>query len=121
MTSNNGYHLKCRCDGGSSHCGSSHDCRHDLLHELSRRLDTIRRCHQYIMNTNGNLAIIDFWRSIYQQELDNIQQLHVLLSAMEGDHLDEDDSHVLCDFVKSLSDTALGFHKLAPPQRPVVT
>lgn len=59
-------------------CGCVNQDR-DLIHELSRRLDSLWRCDQYLANAQGMADLEDFWRSIKQQESENVQQLTLLL------------------------------------------
>ena len=56
----------------------NHD--HDLVHELSRRLDCLGRYDQYIANAEGQAELQTFWRTVKAQEQENIQQLKKLLA-----------------------------------------
>lgn len=56
----------------------NHD--HDLIHDLSRRLDGVWRFDQYIANADGQESLQKFWRTVKAQELENIQQLKKLLT-----------------------------------------
>jgi hypothetical protein len=56
----------------------NHD--HDLIHELSRRLDGVWRYDQYLANADGKAVLQKFWRDVKAQELENIQQLKKLLA-----------------------------------------
>ena len=59
-------------------CGcADHD--HDLVHELSKRLDALWRCDQYIANAAGRGPLQEFWRAIKTQELTNIKRLKELI------------------------------------------
>ena len=51
----------------------NHD--HDLIHELSRRLDSLWRYDQYVANANGRAELVEFWRTTKSQEQKAIQQL----------------------------------------------
>jgi hypothetical protein len=51
----------------------------DLLHDLSRRLDSFWRYDQYISNCDGEASLKDYWRDIQGQEQANIQALKALL------------------------------------------
>lgn len=65
------------------HLGESQGCAdhdHDLIHELSRRLDSLWRYDQYLANAEGREELQHFWREIKQREQANIQQLKKLLS-----------------------------------------
>jgi len=64
------------------HLGETRGCEnhdHDLIHELSRRLDGLWRYDQYIANANGMADVRDFWRNVKSQEEENIQKLKKLL------------------------------------------
>jgi hypothetical protein len=62
--------------GESSGC-ADHD--HDLVHELSRRLDALWRYDQYIVNADWRENIRQFWQDIKDQELSNIERLKSLI------------------------------------------
>lgn len=64
------------------HIGESPGCAdhdHDLVHELSRRLDALWRYDQYIANAGGHSNLIEFWQQVKQQEQDNIQRIKELI------------------------------------------
>jgi hypothetical protein len=55
-------------------CGvADHD--HDMIHDLSKRLDALWRYDQYIANAEGKTALQDLWRDIKAQEIDNIKRM----------------------------------------------
>jgi hypothetical protein len=55
-------------------CGmADHD--HDLVHDLSKRLDALWRYDQFIANADGKLALQELWRDLKQQEIVNIQRV----------------------------------------------
>lgn len=59
-------------------CGCvDHD--HDLIHELSRRLDALWRYDQYIANAEWRENLAQFWRELKAQELQNINDLKALI------------------------------------------
>lgn len=65
------------------HIGETSGCEdhdHDLIHELSRRLDGVWRYDQYIANSDGQPDLQKFWRNVKVQEQENIQQLKKLLT-----------------------------------------
>lgn len=65
------------------HLGESRGCAdhdHDLVHDLSRRLDCLWRYDQYIANADGQADLQKFWRSAKAQEQENIKQLKTLLA-----------------------------------------
>ena len=48
------------------HIGETRGCAdhdHDLVHELSRRLDGVWRYDQYIANADGQADLQKFWRT----------------------------------------------------------
>ena len=64
------------------HLGESHGCAdhdHDLVHELSRRLDMLWRYDQYIANAERRQPLKDFWTDVKAQEQQNIVQLKKLI------------------------------------------
>lgn len=63
--------------GETSGC-ADHD--HDLVHELSRRLDSLWRIDQYVANADGHEPIKEFWYALKEQEQDNIDQLKRLIT-----------------------------------------
>ena len=63
--------------GETSGC-ANHD--HDLVHELSRRLDALWRYDQYIANAEWRDGLKDFWANMKQQEQENIKRLKELLA-----------------------------------------
>ena len=56
------------------------DHDHDMIHDLSRRLDALWRYDQYITNAEGFESIQAFWRKVKEQEKENIVELKKLLS-----------------------------------------
>ncbi len=53
---------------------------HDMVHDLSRRLDALWRYDQYIANAEGYESVQTFWRKVKEQEKENIVELKKLLS-----------------------------------------
>jgi hypothetical protein len=65
-----------------AHIGETSACRdhdHDLVHELSRRLDAMWRYDQYVANAEGKSELQDFWREVKSQETNNINRLKELM------------------------------------------
>ena len=65
------------------HIGETRGCAdhdHDLVHELSKRLDGVWRYDQYIANADGRTELQTFWRHVKSQEQENIQQLKKLIA-----------------------------------------
>lgn len=59
-------------------CGcADHD--HDLIHELSKRLDALWRCDQRIANAEGRSDLQAFWRDLKRQDLENVRRLKQLI------------------------------------------
>lgn len=59
-------------------CGcADHD--HDLIHELSRRLDCLWRYDQYIANADWRENLKNFWTEMKAQEIQNVNRLKELL------------------------------------------
>lgn len=71
------------------HIGESRGCAnhdHDLIHELSRRLDGVWRYDQYIDNADGKPDLQKFWRKVTDHEQKVIAQLKTLLAEhVRGD------------------------------------
>jgi hypothetical protein len=57
---------------------ADHD--HDLVHDLSRRLDALWRYDQYIANAEWRGEIAQFWRDAKAQEQQAIQRLRALIA-----------------------------------------
>lgn len=64
---------------GESSGAADHD--HDMVHELSKRLDAYWRYDQYIANAESDPDLQRFWRVLKTQELDNIEQLKRFISS----------------------------------------
>lgn len=65
------------------HIGETSGCKnhdHDLVHELSRRLDGVWRYDQYIANADGQQELQEFWREVKSQEQNNIKRIKQLLT-----------------------------------------
>jgi hypothetical protein len=68
----------------TKHIGDTRGCAnhdHDLVHELSKRLDALWRYDQYIANADGKQALQDFWREVKRQDVGNVQRLKDLIST----------------------------------------
>ena len=60
------------------HIGESCGCAdhdHDLVHDLSKRLDALWRYDQYVANAEGKPALQNLWRDLKRQEVDNIKRV----------------------------------------------
>jgi hypothetical protein len=65
------------------HLGESRGCQdhdHDLIHELSRRLDALWRYDQYIANAEGHAFLQEFWIDLLAQDRENVKQLKELIA-----------------------------------------
>lgn len=57
----------------------NHD--HDLVHELSNRLDALWRYDQYEANAEGKEKLQEFWSRMREQEKHNVGELKELLAT----------------------------------------
>ncbi|HEX5444621.1 MAG TPA: hypothetical protein VFW87_12355 [Pirellulales bacterium] len=57
---------------------SNHD--HDLLQDLSRRLDALWRYDQYIANADGKPDLQNCWRDLKRQEISTVDRLKQLIA-----------------------------------------
>ncbi len=62
---------------GESRGIADHD--HDLVHELSRRLDAMWRYDQYIANAEDHMELQKLWREIKRQEEQTIKRIKQLV------------------------------------------
>jgi hypothetical protein len=61
-----------------AHIGETCGCQdhdHDLVHELSKKLDALWRYDQYIANAEGGPAIQTMWRDFKTQCQQEVQRL----------------------------------------------
>lgn len=56
-----------------------HDHDHDIIHELSRRLDSIWRYDQYVADAEWRVGLKQFWIDMKAQEQANINRLKELI------------------------------------------
>jgi hypothetical protein len=63
---------------GATHGCADHD--HDLIHELSRRLDGLWRYDQYIANSSDRPHVREFRETVKQQDEDNVARLKDLVA-----------------------------------------
>ena len=64
------------------HIGKSSGCEdhdHDLIHDLSKRLDALWRYDQYVANAEGKPKLQDLWRQLKQQEMENIKRVKQII------------------------------------------
>lgn len=58
------------------HMGEPCGCAdHDLIHELSKRLDALWRCDQRIANAEGRTDLQAIWRDLKRQDQENVRRL----------------------------------------------
>ena len=57
---------------------ANHD--HDMVHELSKRLDALWRYDQYIANADGHEALRTFWKRAKEQDMRDVQELKRLIA-----------------------------------------
>jgi hypothetical protein len=72
------YNMSMSTDKEFEHLGETRgveDHDHDLIHELSRRLDCLWRYDQYIANAEDRTDLQEFWRTTKANEQQAIQQL----------------------------------------------
>lgn len=65
------------------HIGETKGCAdhdHDLIHELSKRLDSLWRYDQYIANAEDRPELQKFWRKVKKQDQGNISELKQLIA-----------------------------------------
>jgi len=65
------------------HIGESCGCEdhdHDLIHDLSKRLDALWRYDQYIANAEAKPDLQKLWRDMKRQEVDNIKRVKQMVS-----------------------------------------
>lgn len=65
------------------HIGKTRGCEnhdHDLIHELSNRLDAMWRHDQYLANAEGHDKLCEFWRQLKTQDQENIKRLKTLIA-----------------------------------------
>ena len=58
---------------GKTKGAENHD--HDMIHELSKRLDAVWRYDQYIANAEDDEELKQFWQELKRQEQNNVRRL----------------------------------------------
>ncbi len=69
-------------DNRWEHIGESQGCAnhdHDIVHELSRRLDAVWRYDQFIANAEGREALQSCWREFKEHDMQSIMRLKAIL------------------------------------------
>ena len=65
------------------HIGETMGCAdhdHDLIQDLSKRLDALWRFDQYIANAEGKPSIQAMWRKLKKQEQENVKEIKALIT-----------------------------------------
>ena len=69
---------------GETRGARDHD--HDMIDELSRRLDMLWRYDQYIANAEMHPTLQAFWKKVRVQEKENILELkHLIAEHIQND------------------------------------
>jgi hypothetical protein len=63
---------------GESQGAADHD--HDMIHELSKRLDALWRMDQYVANADGQVDLQNFWHRLKMQEEENVRELKRMIA-----------------------------------------
>jgi len=63
---------------GRTQGAENHD--HDLIQDLSKRLDALWRYDQYIANADGKSKLQECWRHLKKQEQENVKKLKELIA-----------------------------------------
>jgi len=63
---------------GKTQGAADHD--HDMVHELSKRLDALWRYDQYMVNAEGIDELQAFWRELKEQDQKNIRRLKEIIA-----------------------------------------
>ena len=58
---------------------ANHD--HDMIHDLSKRLDALWRYDQYIANAKNDQELSAFWNDVKRQDEENVRRLKELVKS----------------------------------------
>jgi hypothetical protein len=64
-------------DTGKTAGAANHD--HDMVHDLSKRLDALWRYDQYIANAKNDQESSAFWNDVKRQDEENVRRLKELV------------------------------------------
>ena len=64
---------------GETKAVANHD--HDMIHELSKRIDAVWRYDQYIANAASDAELKEFWTNLKAQEQENVRRLKELVAG----------------------------------------
>jgi hypothetical protein len=81
-TKTESHPTKPQTDNHWQHIGDSEGCAdhdHDLIHELSRRLDSLWRFDQFIANAESRPELQQCWRDLKTLEAQSISRLKKIL------------------------------------------
>lgn len=63
---------------GETSGAANHD--HDMIHELSKRLDSLWRYDQYIANSEEQPELQKLWRELKKQDQQNVERLKEIVA-----------------------------------------
>ena len=64
---------------GETKAVANHD--HDMIHELSKRIDAVWRYDQYIANAKNDQELSAFWNDVKRQDEENVRRLKELVKS----------------------------------------
>jgi len=62
---------------GETAGAANHD--HDMIHDLSKRLDALWRYDQYIANVKEDAELSGFWKNVKRQDEENVRRLKEII------------------------------------------
>ena len=69
---------------GKTAGAADHD--HDMIHDLSKRLDALWRYDQYIANAKEDQELSAFWNNVKRQDEENVKRLKSFIKS----HVEKD-------------------------------
>ena len=69
---------------GKTAGAAHHD--HDMIHDLSKRLDALWRYDQYIANAKQDQELSAFWNNVKRQDEENVRRLKQFIKS----HIEKD-------------------------------
>lgn len=69
---------------GETKAVANHD--HDMIHELSKRIDAVWKFDQYIANAGEDEELQKLWKDLKSQEQENVRRLKQLVAK----HIESD-------------------------------
>jgi hypothetical protein len=64
---------------GKTAGAANHD--HDMIHDLSKRLDALWHYDQYIANAKDNTELSAFWQNVKRQDEENVRRLKEIVKS----------------------------------------